>query len=104
MKPQHPNSRRLPISALLICSLAVSCVPATYKAIPDDQLSTTPRFQATVEEIEPCTAYLKAMDGKVIVIGGPAAGREIVRFVHTLEPGHTYTFPDVFLDYQKPRQ
>ena len=48
------------------------------------------------------SGYFKTADGKGFFIGGERSGKEVDRFLRTLEEEKTYEFPGAFLKYQKP--
>jgi hypothetical protein len=64
-----------------------------------------------ITEMAPCTAtlvhewngsgYFKTVDGKGFFIGGERSGKDVDRFLRTLEEGKTYEFPGVFLKGQE---
>jgi hypothetical protein len=64
-----------------------------------------------ITEMSHCTAtlvhewigsgYFKTADGKGFFIGGERSGKDVNRFLRTLEEEKTYEFPDAFLKYQK---
>jgi hypothetical protein len=47
------------------------------------------------------SGYFKTADGKGFFIGGERSGKDVDRFLRTLEEEKTYEFPDAFLKYQK---
>jgi hypothetical protein len=63
-----------------------------------------PPCKAKVVERGPCFVYLRAADGNGFYIGIPAAGAEVVDFLHVLKDGQTYKFPDTFQKYQEQRR
>ncbi len=65
------------------------------------QIKGMPRCKATVDERSPCSVRLSSPNGKRFSIGSPGATKEVAAFLSTLKYGHTYTFPDDFLDFQK---
>jgi len=66
------------------------------------QLESIPRCEATVERITPCSVHLTTDGGHSLSLAGPGgADRAILGFMDTLEKGHTYTFPDAFIEYRK---
>ncbi len=66
------------------------------------QLEAIPTCEATVERITPCSVHLKTDDGHSLSLAGPGgADRAILRFMDTLERGHTYTFPNAFIEFRK---
>ena len=94
--------------------LTISC-RQSYTVIPTDKLVNMPPFQATVESVYVQTSQstnfgthacvgLKTSDGRRVGIGGPNATPEIVGFVQSLQRGQTYTFPEVFVAYQKSKE
>lgn len=100
--------------AAAACLLTTSC-RHSYVVIPTDQLVKMPAFQATVELVyvetfqgtnfgTVASVGLKTADGRHIAIGGEKASPEMVGFVQSLQKGQTYTFPDVFVAYQKSRE
>jgi len=69
-----------------------------------ERIKAMPRCEASVNYKSPCAVGLISADGKRFYIGSPGATLEVTKFLPTLQSGHTYTLPDVFLDYQKYRK
>lgn len=93
-------------SAMLLTSCAISGGKKSAEtAIPvyetAEQIKTMSPCKATVEERHPCYSILRTADGQKFSIGSPAATQEVVQFLGTLNDGHAYKFPGVFLDYLK---
>jgi len=66
------------------------------------QVESIPTCRATVEKVTPCSVHLRTEDGYSLRLAGPGgAEHAIIQFMGTLENGHTYIFPDVFLEFQK---
>ncbi len=72
----------------------------SYTFVPDADLPLLKPFKATVEQKQPCAAYLKTSDGRRLCIGGPGARKDVAGFVGMLEEGQTYQFPKAFLEYR----
>ncbi len=72
-----------------------------YTFVPDAELPLLKPFKATVEQKQPCAAYLNTGDGRRLCIGGPGATKDVAAFVGMLQEGQTYQFPETFLDYRK---
>jgi hypothetical protein len=70
---------------------------------PEKILAMT-RCQATVVQRGPCFVYLKTADGKGFYIGSPGSTAEVGHFFVVLKDGHTYAFPEAFVEYQKLRR
>ncbi len=94
--------------------LSTSC-RKSYTVIPTDQLVKMSPFQATVERVyvedfqsagigTVATVGLKTADGRRVAIGGDKASPEMIGFVHSLQRGQTYTFPEVYVDFQKSKE
>jgi ABC-type Fe3+-hydroxamate transport system substrate-binding protein len=94
--------------------LTTSC-RKSYTVIPTDQLVKMSPFQAAVERVyvedyqsaeigTVATVGLKTTDGRRVAIGGDKASAEMVGFVRSLQRGQTYTFPDVYIAYQRSRE
>jgi hypothetical protein len=73
----------------------------SYTPIADAELPLLRPFKATVEQMQPCAAYLKTTDGRRIRIGSPGATPEVAGFVAGLQEGRTYNLPEAFLKYRK---
>jgi hypothetical protein len=73
----------------------------SYTFVPDADLPLLKPFRATVEQMQPCAAYIKTSDGRRLCIGGPGATKDVAGFVGMLQEGQTYTFPKAFLEYRK---
>ena len=73
----------------------------SYTFVPDEDLPLLKPFKATVEQKQPCAAYLKTGDGRRLCIGGPGATKDVAAFVGMLQEGQTYTFPKAFLEYRE---
>jgi hypothetical protein len=73
----------------------------SYTPIPDAELPLLKPFKATVEQMQPCAAYLKTTDGRRIRIGSPGATPEVAGFVAGLQEGRRYNLPEAFLEYRK---
>jgi hypothetical protein len=69
------------------------------------QLESIPKCDATVEKITPCSVNLRTDDGLSLWLAGPmGADSEILRFMDTLEEGHTYTLPDEFIEFREKQE
>mgnify|MGYP001765822921 CR=1 FL=1 len=75
----------------------------SYTPIRDAELPLLRPCKATVEQIQPCAAYLKTTDGRRMRIGSPGATPEVARFVARLQEGRTYDLPEAFLEYRRGR-
>lgn len=73
----------------------------SYTFVPDAELPLLKPVKATVEQMQPCAAYIKTSDGRRLCIGGPGATKDVAGFVGMLQEGQTYNFPDAFLEYRK---
>jgi hypothetical protein len=73
----------------------------SYTFVPDAELPLLRPFKATVEQMQPCAAYIKTNDGRRLCIGGPGATKDVAGFVGMLQEGQTYAFPKAFLEYRK---
>ena len=73
----------------------------SYTFVRDSELPLLKPFKATVEQKQPCAAYIKTTDGRRLCIGGPGATPEVAGFVAVLQEGQTYNFPEAFLEHQK---
>ena len=73
----------------------------SYTFIPDAELPLVNPFEATVEQKQPCAAYIKTSDGRRLCIGGPGATKDVAGFVGMLQEGQTYQFPKAFLNYRQ---
>ena len=111
------HSRFIPL--LFACVAAVGLLTTScrksYTVIPTDQLVKMSPFQATVERVyvedfqsadigTVASVGLKTSDGRHVAIGSEKASPEMIGFVRSLQKGQTYTFPGVFVDYQKSRE
>lgn len=75
----------------------------SYTFVPDAELPLLKTVKATVEQKQPCAAYLKTGDGRRLCIGGPGANKDVAGFVAMLQEGRTYQLPKAFLDYRERR-
>ncbi len=73
----------------------------SYTLISDADLPLLKPFNAIVEQMQPCAAYIKTSDGRRLCIGGPGATKDVAGFVGMLQEGRTYQFPKAFLEYRK---
>lgn len=73
----------------------------SYTFVPDAELPLLEPFKATVEQKQPCAAYIKTTDGRRLCIGGPGATPEVAGFVAVLQEGQTCNFPEAFLEHRK---
>lgn len=74
---------------------------SSYEVVTDAELPLLKEFKATVEQKQPCAAYLKTSDGRRLRLGGPGATKDVAGFVGMLQEGRTYQFPKAFLDYRE---
>lgn len=69
-----------------------------------EQLALMPTCKVTVVLRAPCYCTLKTEDGLVFRVGSPANTPELGKFLTTLEPGKSYTFPDAYVDFAKTQE
>ena len=69
--------------------------------VPHDQVDLIPPCRASVVLEMPCSVVLKTIEGVLFHIGGPDATDEVNAFISTFSQGETYTFPDVFREFEK---
>jgi hypothetical protein len=94
---------------LVACVFAVPFIPAAEKpADEEDQRHETPAEikamsprKATVLEHHACYSMFRAADGKIFGIGSPAAGSQVVEFLHTLNAGTIVDLPRAFVEFEK---
>jgi len=68
-----------------------------YYFVPIDKFKEMPRLKATLLGNQRAYAFFTTPDGKNLSIGGPAASREIMRFLRTLKEGETCLLPDAYI-------
>jgi len=69
-----------------------------------EEIRAMPPSKATVVQRAPCFVYLRTEERTGFYIGSPGSTADVGYFLAVLKDGQTYSFPNVFLEYEKTRK